>query len=181
MWSISGARWRIWFSPTKSEPSGNGVTGPFSNRSKTFRTDLLYRLDKDPKNEDNKEYLVRSHSMEIKNTGQRSFRVIKAYRSAFPDPLVVKKGERLSILPRDTEWPGWIWCVHDSGKSGWVPENWTEKTGPACMMLRDYNATELTVRPGESISGFLESGWVCGECPDGRKGWVPLECLEEVP
>ena len=38
---------------------------------------------------------------------------------------------------RETEWPGWIWCTNDSGKSTWVPESWVQIDGDSCVLRRD--------------------------------------------
>ncbi len=52
------------------------------------------------------------------------------------DPLILRAGEGVTLGQRDTEWPGWIWCVNGAGQrvngwawrtnakreSGWVPE-----------------------------------------------------------
>jgi uncharacterized protein YgiM (DUF1202 family) len=62
-----------------------------------------------------------------------------------------------------------------------VPENWVEKEGEPCALLRDYTATELNVEEGETVTvEFEESewGWVTNE--SGRTGWVPLEFLEAL-
>ena len=72
----------------------------------------------------------------------------------------MSRGERLSFERRATEWPGWIWCTHISGTSGWVPESWVEIRGDSCAMKRDYDATELSVRGDEVVTvKFEESGW----------------------
>ena len=45
----------------------------------------------------------------------------------------------------ETEWPKWIWCTNDAGKSVWVPENWVEIEG-------DHDVDEFpqrTERAGE--------------------------------
>lgn len=38
---------------------------------------------------------------------------------------------------RETDWPGWIWCTNDSGKSTWVPESWVQIDGDSCVLRRD--------------------------------------------
>jgi uncharacterized protein YgiM (DUF1202 family) len=45
-------------------------------------------------------------------------------------------------------------------------------------MLRDYDATELTVEPGEEVTILgRESGWGWCVNQQGQKGWVPLDNL----
>ena len=110
------------------------------------------------------------------------YRVIKSYRSAYPDPLCLRQGERLRCERRQSEWPGWVWCSDTSGREGWVPEGWVKVEGDHCVLQRDYDATELTVEVGEDLAGvFEESGWAWVRNAQGAEGWVPLDCLEERP
>lgn len=125
-------------------------------------------------------------------------------------PLAARRGERLAFERRPTEYAGWIWCrrLEDDGTprrgsvgddasgpiadgpiadgptadAGWVPEAWVRIEGQTCVLLRDYDSTELRVEAGEDVTvQLVESGWawVGGSC--GRMGWVPLECLEKIP
>ncbi len=108
-----------------------------------------------------------------------TYRVITAHQSTHPEPLTVRKGERLSFERKETEWPGWIWCTSRSGKSAWVPEKWVEIDGDSCVMKRDYNATELSVEVGEVLTvEFEETGWAWATKESGESGWVPLEYLD---
>ena len=108
-----------------------------------------------------------------------TYRVIKSYRSPYTEPLVLKRGERLSWEPRECEWPGWIWCTTFHGESRWVPENWVEKRGRDCLLQRDYTATELDVEEGETVTVLLmESSWGWATNESGKSGWVPLEYLQ---
>jgi len=110
---------------------------------------------------------------------KKTCRVIKAYRSAYPDPLVIKTGEVLSVEKKESEWAGWTWCVNNHGKSGWVPEKYLEINGDSCKALHDYDATELTVAVGEEwVILHEESGWFWCENKNGRTGWVPVDCVE---
>ena len=51
----------------------------------------------------------------------RHYQVISNYDSAYPDPLVFRKGDMLKIGTKTSEWPGWVWCTNENGKSGWIP------------------------------------------------------------
>jgi hypothetical protein len=117
---------------------------------------------------------------------QKPFRVIKAYRSAFTDPLIARQGDQLSFERRESEWEGWIWCTGPSDKSGWVPESWVElgpesrvELGPGCCTLkRDYAATELSVEEGATVTvERVESDWAWATTETGQSGWVPLAHL----
>lgn len=105
-------------------------------------------------------------------------RVIANYRSAFPDPLFLKAGERVQVGKPDEEWPTWLWCTGRNGKSGWVPKEYLLLAGDQASLNRDYNAVELTVFEGdELLIEKIESDWAWCSGPDGRKGWVPMKCL----
>jgi uncharacterized protein YgiM (DUF1202 family) len=106
-------------------------------------------------------------------------RVIKSYRSAFPDPLIIKAGEVLKIKEKESEWEGWIWCVSEQGKPGWVPNSCLEISGESGTALRDYDATELSVGVGEELTVLEEeSGWYRCVNENDRTGWVPAVCLK---
>ena len=108
----------------------------------------------------------------------RKCRVVTEYRSAYPDPFVVKLREALTAGDRESEWRGWIWCTNRCGESRWVPEVYMRGRGEERIALRDYDATELTVRPGEEvITGEGVSGWIWCTNREGQSGWVPAEHL----
>ena len=102
-------------------------------------------------------------------------RVIADYEAPYPDPIVVKAEDEVSInRDKKTDLAGWVWCTNRAGKGGWVPEAYIEDRGNRGTLRRDYNAVELTVRVGELLtvhkaeSGFL---WVTNQA--GQDGWVP--------
>ena len=108
-------------------------------------------------------------------------RIIKEHKSPFPDPLIVKKGEKLYIENKNSEWPGWIWSVSESKKSGWIPKNYLEIHGNKAFILRDYDATELTASIGEEfLIEYEESGWGWLTSKSGKSGWIPLENIEII-
>jgi hypothetical protein len=105
--------------------------------------------------------------------------VIKSYTRAYPDPLVVRAGDLLSVERRDTEWDGWLWCVRSDGNAGWVPEAYLDLSGPSGRMRRDYDARELTVTEGERVMvEFEQSGWFWCANSSGESGWIPAGCLD---
>jgi hypothetical protein len=111
----------------------------------------------------------------------RKFIVTKAHLPSFDDPLIVAKGAVLSYQRLKTDWPGWLYCTDQNGNIGWVPEAWVQVDEQSCIMQRDYNATELSVSPGDLFHGkIIESGWVRGVDAQGDEGWVPLECLGQL-
>ena len=109
-------------------------------------------------------------------------RVTANYTAAFADPIRIKTGDILRVEQRESEWPGWIWCITVSGMAGWVPEDYIRRTGDTAEALRDYDATELTVQIGDELELLYEqSGWYFSRTRAGDEGWVPAENLELLP
>ncbi len=108
-----------------------------------------------------------------------NYLVKRSYTAAYPESLVIRQGTRIRFERKPTEWPGWIWCTVESGKSAWVPEAWVEINGNCCVLKRDYDSRELTVQPGDALEVvFTESGWGWVRNREGREGWVPLDRID---
>ncbi len=106
-------------------------------------------------------------------------RITTAYQSAYPDPLKVKAGETLTVAKNDTEWPGFVWCTNQSGKGGWMPENYINRKGSVGLARCDYEATELSVNVGQIVTIHqVESDWAWCRQQSGSEGWVPLKHIE---
>ena len=121
-------------------------------------------------------------------------RAVADYDTPFPNPLVVRAGEQLTVGKRESEWPGWIWCTTRQGHGGWVPESFVTRQGDACTLRRNYDATELSVRVGEElVVEGEESGWLwCAMpwlkltsanqvSPASRAGWCCMVLLKLIP
>jgi hypothetical protein len=107
-------------------------------------------------------------------------RVIKSYQAQYPDPIVIHRGETVSLGRRDAEYPGWIWATSLlTGKSGWVPEHFLSPgESPRAIARRDYSARELDVVEGAVVSVIEEVlGWSCVVTESGDSGWVPQSHL----
>lgn len=108
-----------------------------------------------------------------------TYRAVKPWQIHARDPLSGAAGDRLTLGRRDDEYPGWVWAIAGDGRESWAPLGWLRMEGEAGVLLRDYSAVELPLEPGMEISGELrESGWLWASTPDGRSGWVPLNCLQ---
>lgn len=108
-----------------------------------------------------------------------TYRALKPWQVHYPDPIRGQAGDRLALGGHDEEYPGWVWATAADGRSGWVPESWLRVDGDCGVLLREYNATELALEPGDMVSSDqVESGWLWATTTDSRSGWAPLDCLE---
>ena len=102
----------------------------------------------------------------------------------------MRAGDPVTVGRRDTTWPEYVGCTGADGREGWVPESFLEAAGDVGTSgakkaasdvrtaRRDYDARELDVAPGDVVLAREEAGgWFWCEAADGRRGWVPAECL----
>jgi len=112
--------------------------------------------------------------MEMKNC-----LIVQAHKSSFPDPIILKKGEKVSIgseYLEDPDWPNWIECKNQRRKKGWVPKQYLKISGNTSIILRDYSAKELDVKIGDEITVYrFQNGWAWSKNSTGEFGWVPLK------
>ena len=107
--------------------------------------------------------------------------VIKRHKSDFPNPLVLKKGDIIKLSDKKTNFIGWVWCTSSDRNSGWIPENYIEKTENGCRLTVDYNASEMDVEVGEKLIILSEeSQWVWCQNGKNQEGWVPLENVTKL-
>lgn len=103
-------------------------------------------------------------------------KVIAEYKSPFPNPLKIRKGDQVQLIEKESEWPGWIWCISKNGKEGWIPKSYLKIQDNHANMVEDYDATELTAKVGEEfVIKEEESGWFLVSGKEGRKGWIPIK------
>jgi len=104
--------------------------------------------------------------------------VTKSHRPDSDKPIIAEKGSIFSWKSKPTIWDGWLWCTSEDGSAGWIPESWLKKQGKKAVLKRDYDATELSANPGETVSGdLIESGWIWVTKRKNENGWIPLRCL----
>jgi len=105
--------------------------------------------------------------------------IVQAHRSSFSDPIILKKGEKVSIgseYLEDPDWQNWIECKNQRGKKGWVPKQYLKISGNTSIILRDYSAKELDVKIGDEITVYrFQNGWAWSKNSTGEFGWVPLK------
>ena len=108
-----------------------------------------------------------------------TYRAVKPWQVQYTYPIRGAAGDRLTLGRRDDEFPGWVWATAADGREGWVPESRLRVEKESAVLLCDYDATELSIAPGDVVSGNLvESSWLWATNETGKKGWVPLDCLE---
>ena len=108
----------------------------------------------------------------------KKYRVIEAYQSPYPEPILFQAGERVEIgeqFSADPDWENWVWCKGQNGQQAWVPLQYLIIDAGQGVFKHSYNALELSVNPGEVLSVYEEiNGFGMAEKADGSKGWVPL-------
>ena len=108
-------------------------------------------------------------------------KVIKEHRSSFPEPVIAKKGEILTIGERDGEEPGWIWCINKQGNGAWISLDYLIIQGNQAEISRDYDSTELNVSKGQILDINTESqGWFWVKDESNAEGWVPIRNVEII-
>jgi uncharacterized protein YgiM (DUF1202 family) len=110
----------------------------------------------------------------------KSYLVKESYTVCYPNPIVLRKGDRVAIEKWETnpEWLGWAFCVDSRGIKGWVSKKYLNVDGSIGTVVADYDATELEVTAGQTVRGQREEfGWAWVEDSEGRQGWVPLKVL----
>jgi|GEM_PF-2600947 len=82
------------------------------------------------------------------------YKVIKDHIPAFREPIILKKGDKVTVgreFTEDPDWPNWIECKNKEGMKGWVPKQYLKIDGKTGIALRSYSANELSEK--------AHSGW----------------------
>ncbi|HFH4297383.1 TPA: SH3 domain-containing protein [Pseudomonas aeruginosa] len=107
--------------------------------------------------------------------------VIRAHVSEFPTPMVLKKGDRVSVgelYDGPEGWPDWYLCSAPGQEAGFVPEQILDRHPDGSgTMLEDFTNRELSVVEGEVLQGEHQlNGWLWAlRLSDAATGWVPLD------
>lgn len=108
--------------------------------------------------------------------------VFQKYESCYPNPLILKVGDKVKILKKETnpEWPDWFFCKTIDNNEGWISIKYISGTVGEVEITKPYNATELTVEPGEDLIQLKEEGgWVWCRNSLGHEGWVPKNIFQK--
>lgn len=107
--------------------------------------------------------------------------VIRPHVSEFPEPMVVKKGDRVSVseLYEGPEgWPDWYLYSSPGQQAGFMAEQILDRhADESATMLGDFTNRELHVVEGEMLHGERQlNGWLWAtRISDSATGWVPLD------
>jgi len=85
------------------------------------------------------------------------------------------KGDIVTIIKKDTEWEGWLWCEGKNQKGAWVPSSYLEISSKTSgKFIKNYSSRELNLQTGEEVF-ILEkvSGWCLVINSESETGWVP--------
>lgn len=107
--------------------------------------------------------------------------VLENYEVAYPNPIRLFVGDKVQVTKRETnpDWLGWVFCIDKNGVSGWVSETYLNIQGSTADVLRNYDATELSVKAGENVYCQKEEfGWAWVRNEQNLEGWVPIKNLK---
>ena len=114
-------------------------------------------------------------------TGMQRVRARTGHEIPDRPALQLAVGETVQVGDRDTTWPEFMF-VAAAGGSGWVPARNLSQTSGSAIVHREYDTTEMPTLAGEVfevIAEDSESGWLWCLTSDGRRGWVPINTVEE--
>lgn len=111
--------------------------------------------------------------------------VIKKHKSNYPNPINVRKGEKVLVgkeYEGEEDWVNWRYCYKtDKSQEGWIPEQLLNISSQHGVLKEDYTAKELTINKGKKVEGINElNGWVWCRDSQGREGWIPKLNLKSL-
>jgi len=114
----------------------------------------------------------------------RYFRVIEAYQSPYPHPIIFHAGEEVTVgreFSEDPDWKDWVWCEGQHGNKAWAPKQYLKMEAGRGVFQTEYNALELSVSVGEVLKVYkVVNGFGMAENSEGRLGWIPMRNLSEI-
>ena len=125
--------------------------------------------------------LIGTHFMlaEVKHEPGTVIKVTKAYSRSFPNPPKARAGETVEFQRLDDKNPAWFFGRDASGAEGYFPVEWfnIDEGNRTAIALRDYDANELSIQPGDAVEVKEEYGqWLLVK-RQGEMGWIPKECV----
>lgn len=100
-------------------------------------------------------------------------RVSRAQIHTNDDPVCFQFGDTLRIERQESDQADWFWVVGPDERVGWVFRSYLSGDSGEVTGLRDYDATELDVQPGDHGEAleYADGWWLC-ELSDRRRGWI---------
>jgi len=85
-------------------------------------------------------------------------KVLKKYEICYPNPLILKVGDRVKILKKVSypQWLDWYYCKAPDGSEGWISKNYLSNTADNAEIINPYNAIELDANPGDDMVLLFE-------------------------
>ncbi|HHF3214035.1 TPA: hypothetical protein ACPJ12_004698 [Vibrio diabolicus] len=109
--------------------------------------------------------------------------VIERHISEYPNPLYLKRGDKVTLGLTDDEFPNWIFITNDAGEQAWAPIQYIEHVVGSQMgiMLQDYDNLEFNTVLGERLSVHFElNSWYRVSRSTGEIGWVPVQTVKRT-
>ncbi len=110
-------------------------------------------------------------------------KVIESYNIAYTNPIKLSIGDLVKIVKWETnpDWLGWVFVTDKNDHKGWIYDKCLQIDNQTALIIKDYDATELTVTEGEFVTILnVEAGWAWARSANGSHGWVPLKNLSEI-
>jgi SH3-like domain-containing protein len=112
---------------------------------------------------------------------ERRVRIKLEHIVEYPNPLEVVSGDKVSVGREDDEFPGWRWCKAPDGRQGWIPVELLAGEGAEAIVVQEYSARELGVKPGEAvIVEDARHSWLLVRNARGERGWIPERNTETM-
>lgn len=117
------------------------------------------------------------------STGQKWAKATEKYEIIYKNPIKLLQGDQVRVLKYEStpEWKGWVYCSDQRGVEGWVSETYLQIENQNAVVLKSYDATEVTLTENEVVEVLNEAfGWAWVRKNTEQEGWVPLKNLKLV-
>ena len=106
--------------------------------------------------------------------------VVRSHLRTLPYAPRAAAEEIVQFIEHDANNPGWFHGVDAAGVDGYFPRDWflVDETHHRATALRDYDAIELEINPGDPVYPIATVGpWLQVIKRDGSIGWIPQHCV----
>ena len=104
----------------------------------------------------------------------RAFIANSDYQVIDRQPVMLTKGETVTITKPDRVWPGWVAVMTSTNRKTHIPGSHLAIDGDTATLLNDFDSTDLCVKQGDKVLSLHEvHGWHwCENQASGEKGWL---------